>query len=85
MRLIDADELLGTIFFVEDEEGFMTAVVAKKDIESEATVDALPVVHGRWIKVKPVHYQCSICGVNTGGFTSNYCPNCGAKMDKEEV
>lgn len=45
--------------------------------------DVAPVVHGRWIKVKPVHYQCSICGVNTGGFTSNYCHNCGAKMDKE--
>lgn len=40
-----------------------------------------PVVHGRWMKIKPVHYQCSICGINTGGFTSNYCPHCGAKMD----
>mgnify|MGYP001035626461 FL=1 len=47
--------------------------------------DVAPTVHGQWRKVKPVHYQCSICGINTGGFTSNYCPNCGAKMDKEEI
>lgn len=54
-------------------------------IDEFPAADVAPVAHGRWIKVKPVHYQCSICGVNTGGFTSNYCPNCGAKMDKEEV
>ncbi len=44
---------------------------------------AAPVVHGRWVNFKPVHYQCSVCGLNVGGVTSNYCPNCGAKMDKE--
>ena len=54
------------------------------DIDVIPAADVAPVVHGRWIKVKPVHYQCSICGVNTGGFTSNYCPNCGAKMDKDK-
>lgn len=47
--------------------------------------DVAPVVHGRWVKVKPVHYQCCVCGINTGGFTSNYCPGCGAKMYKEAV
>ena len=56
------------------------AKIAIRDIPAAAVA---PVAHGRWIKVKPVHYQCSICGVNTGGFTSNYCHNCGAKMDKE--
>lgn len=59
--------------------------VSESDIKNMPAADVAPVVHGQWIKVKPVHYQCSICGVNTGGFTSNYCPNCGSKMDKEEV
>lgn len=53
------------------------------ELEALPTADVAPVVHGRWQKVKPVHYKCSVCGINTGGFSSNYCPNCGAKMDKE--
>ena len=53
---------------------------------SEApTVDAVEVVHGRWIDVAlrytQVKEKCSVCGgiVYAHGF--NYCPNCGAKMD----
>ena len=40
---------------------------------------------GYWIGVNPMvdTEQCSICGWNivTYEFESNYCPNCGAKMD----
>lgn len=87
MRLIDADELLGNIFFVEDEEGFMTAVVAKADIEREATIDASPVVHAEIENIRPLHIRdrfgcCSLCG-KTVYYKSKYCPSCGAKMDKE--
>ena len=45
-----------------------------------------PVVHGRWAN----GCQCSVCGDRHGSYNSrhrpyyNYCPNCGAKMDKEE-
>lgn len=42
---------------------------------------------GEWIGVNPMvdTEQCSICGWNipTDEFESNYCPNCGAKMDGE--
>lgn len=61
--------------------------------------DVAPVVHGRWIGVdnsfwKPTHssdipvfrktYRCSECGRRTA-IAENYCPSCGAKMDKEET
>ena len=61
--------------------------------------DVIPVVHGRWIGIdssfwKPTHssdipvfrktYRCSECRRRTA-IAENYCPNCGAKMDKEET
>lgn len=80
---IEREEALEALLYEMCGTGYQTtAMMAVRRIPA---ADVAPVVHGRWIKVKPVHYQCSICGVNTGGFTSNYCPNCGAKMDKEEV
>lgn len=80
---IDREKTLKAVCPYEDGGYFQEVNVLLKCIESVPAADVAPVRHGRWIKVKPVHYQCSICGVNTGGFTSNHCPNCGAKMDKE--
>ena len=40
------------------------------------SADVAPVVHGRWLG-----YECSVCGVSSEYGSSNYCPNCGAKMD----
>ena len=48
------------------------------------TVDAVEVVHGQWNEVEDqdemVFYKCSVCG-KLRWFETNYCPNCGAKMD----
>lgn len=48
------------------------------------TIDAVPVVHGRWIDLGRNYYtvvsQCSECCAKYD-FRSPYCPNCGAKMD----
>lgn len=62
---------------------------ARKLMEDAPTVDAVEVVHGRW---KYYHKQnkavCTNCSferdldVNFGRAIS--CPNCGAKMDKNE-
>ena len=55
-----------------------------KIISEQPTADVQEVRHGDWIKSKNER-KCSICGyfyfTNTKSF--NYCPNCGAKMDKE--
>ena len=49
--------------------------------------DVVPVRHGRWIVIKvPNEWdkgQCSECRsiFNSSVWGTNYCPNCGAKMD----
>ena len=63
-------------------------------VNSMETIDAEPVRHGRWeTKVYTTESDgwiteyreevCSECGEGQIGI-SNYCPNCGAKMDLEE-
>ena len=55
------------------------------------TIEAEPVKHGRWIYDDEAypggnpygHYVCDQCGEYVPHKT-NYCPNCGAKMDEEE-
>ena len=48
------------------------------------TVDAVEVVHGRWIDVAlrytQVKEKCSVCGGIVYAHGYNYCPNCGADM-----
>ena len=50
------------------------------------TVDAVEVVHGEWGEIYTCHgerlwgYKCSQCEQDNPN-KSNYCPNCGAKMD----
>lgn len=56
-------------------------------LENAPTVDAAPVVNGRWIRrgtnaMFLYNLECSVCGNDlfaTAGY--NYCPNCGAWMD----
>ena len=45
--------------------------------------DVAPVRHGRWIASHDEFCACSICKypVYVGWNQTNYCPNCGAKMD----
>ena len=59
-------------------------------IEDMPTVDVAPVVHGHWIEKEKysfgIMYDCSLCDnrIRDNGYSWNYCPNCGAKMDKKE-
>lgn len=65
--------------------------VVKAVAKNCPTVDAVEVVHGRWEKEFWHPYRCSCCGKTAlleanGEYycTSNYCPNCGAKMDLKD-
>lgn len=51
------------------------------------TADVQPVVHAEWVCLEPEigFYSCSKCGHNILRATCNYCPNCGARMDGEQV
>jgi hypothetical protein len=58
-------------------------------IDGAPEVDALPVIHARWIDNKDDH-QCSACKEHTifdayawKAIQFEFCPWCGAKMDGE--
>ena len=62
-----------------------------KVVMSVPTVDAVEVRHGKWIDRKEIFSEyegeeiaigCSICNKSQRKYRkTNYCPNCGAKMD----
>ena len=57
--------------------------VIKNTLDSTDTVDAEPVVYGRWVSMGA--YQGHKCGVCNDYYTDDavnlfYCPRCGAKM-----
>lgn len=86
MRVVDADKLVDMLY---DNE---FAVLCPLDevsgvVDACPTVDAVPVVHGRWV----THYRSgttvaegyvSTCCDMWNNRKSDYCPNCGAKMDR---
>ena len=60
------------------------------EVDAQTIVDVAPVVHGRWIlerepNGKPYCFHCSVCDSDYHCIgivvASDYCPNCGAKMD----
>ena len=57
-------------------------------VDAQPTADVVEVRHGRW-ETAPCNgvydMRCSACGFAPGirFYSSDYCPNCGARMDKE--
>ena len=93
-RLIDANVLKGTLCNLEARGGHkyyrqgvdcVLHEIMPQVIDDEPTVDAVEVVHARWVDVKELcgDYMCSNCDALYGTNKFNYCPNCGAKMDGE--
>lgn len=92
-RLIDANELKKCTCewcntHYTDEPCEPSECIEMLRIDSQPTVDAVPVVHGRNLDADtPSLFECSVCHwscIDTYyGDTAdyNYCPNCGAKMD----
>ena len=61
--------------------------VSESDIKDIPAADVAPVVHGRWVDngiPGSMLSGCSVCGFSCGAFSFSYCPNCGAKMDKDK-
>ena len=59
-------------------------------IMKQPAADVAPVRHGRWVN-ESFYTHCSVCG-NMAIYDkygqdveSDYCPNCGAKMDGENL
>lgn len=59
-------------------------------IDAQPTIDAVPVVHGKWIHLYKNNYRCSVCGAwfifedeNNPYEEGRFCPYCGARMDGE--
>lgn len=83
-RLIDADALVALIQ-QEPTDGMYTEEIVAV-IAEQPTIEATPVVHGRWTELPSMapEYQCSECGQSYEWWEvseAHYCPNCGAKMD----
>ena len=91
-RLIDADAAiweLTTGCFPQSMEYTRAVGIAKRLIQEMPTIEAEPVRHGRWgtHSDRPDSLICSVCKCGFDMWKHdphNYCPNCGAKMDKEE-
>lgn len=77
---IEKDKAINTVF-----EAFADGRSAYIAIEAIPAADVQPVRHGQWIPVDEMEdaFDCSECDAMVSK-RLNYCPNCGAKMDKEE-
>lgn len=82
-RYVDVDKYINEEFCdndecVSDEDCFVCW--AKRNTE-----DVAPVIHAEWEHKDEIYgvVFCSNCGFELKYNNTNYCPNCGAKMDKE--
>lgn len=69
--------------------------MSEEEFDAFPAADVVEVRHGRWIPeacesvskrnrlIEYRVYSCSICGRSNGRVKKKYCPNCGARMDKE--
>ena len=89
-RLIDANAVLQWLIDVTDRKEWLVSQYNADwifgMIDSQPTVDAVEVVHGRWIDTPHaygfVSPRCSVClQFSKYHEKFNFCPNCGAKMD----
>ena len=98
MRTIDADALMDVIrqheYRLATKNGSidygMFTLGIQQVVDEQPTVDVSHVRHGRWID-KGEYAVCTECGGRSGTqydgvepipLTTQFCPNCGAKMDE---
>lgn len=82
MRLIDAKDLLE---LVRKNAPFIYHILLPI-VAITPTIEAEPVLHGRWEWITEDIYRCTNCGTTNhvkevmGKPDYNYCPECGADM-----
>ena len=88
LRRFNIDDMMnvnGTLISLED---------ARNTISNFPAADVAPVVHGKWLHTDyALHWtakdECSECTYHALDRDDlshyNYCPNCGAKMDEEDI
>ena len=67
------------------EQGWLDAL---GNLKNAPAADVAPVVHGNWRSngiPDSMLSACSVCGFGCGAYSFRYCPNCGAKMDEEDI
>lgn len=96
MRLIDADELKKTVGKYEFNSAdkrikhggdIVLNLYIPKVVDDTPTIEAEPVRHGKWEFAGDGIVGCTSCGETYPSryvIPRNYCPNCGAKMDRGE-
>lgn len=87
-RYIDADRLKEKKYYDEKRHEYCVSIA---EVDWQPTADVQEVKHGKWVYED---YECSCCGESLSsimdsdsyfsiGFNGcDYCPYCGAKMDK---
>lgn len=92
-RYIDADKFISEIdkapaYFRHNGDVMYGLEIAKAIIENALPTDVAKVKHGEWgdtgieeLDLTYSGYKCSECGDIICGNMTNYCSECGAKMD----
>ena len=92
---IERAAILKSLGYEENRRGDVLPGSTFDIILKEPAAEVVEVRHGRWMTTDayPHHLYCSVCyktyaknakWVNELDLPTNYCPNCGARMGKED-
>ena len=92
-KYIDAEKIPFYLYVADDAPMEGEEITYKSDIDRMPAADVKPVRWGKWIVTSieygwncakyPVKCRCSLCGHEIKHKNkSNYCPCCGAKMER---
>ena len=88
-RYIDAERLKDKKYYDEKRHEYCVSIA---EVDWQPTADVQKVKHGKWIWItnsdRPDTIICTECDIGFDVWKHeiidfNYCPHCGAKMDKE--
>ena len=90
-RYIDADALIERLKFKRDTDinrkKYSGLECAISQVQKQQTIDVVEVEQGYWIKADELagieFLKCSVCGITHPRMRTEYCCDCGAKMDGE--